>query len=105
MRHDEECLFIFLWVQWTVLGVYVTGVFILYVLGFFYNLLEVRWLLIPATLGAIFTYGIFSLLVVTSLLWQKVFTTSAQAEYRFSYISALPSIIMLACIIVYLLNW
>lgn len=93
-----------LWVQWIILGIYATGVFILYALGFFYDMLELRWLLIPATLGTIFTYGFLSLLIVSILLWQNVLAVTSQTEYRFSIISALPSIIMLACIIVYLLN-
>ena len=93
---------ILIWLQWAILALNAAVVIIFYVLGFCCNMLEMRWIIIPITLLSILIYGVLSLMIMIIFIWKRVFSSKAKAEY--DLLSALPSIIMVACIIGYLLH-
>ncbi|HAF15732.1 MAG TPA: hypothetical protein DCK99_18975 [Blastocatellia bacterium] len=93
-----------LWVQYVLWISYALSLLILYVLGFFINLLSLRWLLIPTTLGVLFVSIFLSVIVVGIFVYQKV-ARNVETSDSLTFFSALPSMFILAATIAYFFRY
>jgi hypothetical protein len=87
--------------QYALWILYALSLLILYALGFFIDLLNVRWLLIPATLGVLLVSILLSVMVVSIFLYEKV-AKNTQTPNSPTFLGALPSVVILGGTIAYL---
>jgi hypothetical protein len=90
--------------QYTLWALYLFSFLILYVLGFFVDTLGLRWILIPETIGMLLASIALSLVIVAIFVVQRGSRKDIQGADRFRLRGALPSMVLIAATIVYIVE-
>lgn len=85
--------------QYGVWILYALGLASLYVWGFFVSTLNLRWLLMPATLVVFPVSALLSLVIVGVFIYESVLGKGINQADRPSFLSVLPSMIFLTAMI------
>jgi|SRR6267143_589138 len=85
--------------QYWIWVLYAAGLAGLYFLGFFVNMLNLRWLLLPATLVVFPVAALLALVIVGIFIYESVRPEGMEQTDRLSFLSALPSMMFLTAMI------
>ena len=96
MRVYRRCL----WAQWGIWLLYAVGLLVMYVSGFFVNMLNARWLLLPATWVVIIVSIGTSLFIVGIFCYHKIAPGGAMLD-KVNLVSAFPSFLILSTVLYY----
>ncbi len=91
-------------IQYTLWALYLCSLLLLYALGFFVDILSLRWFVIPETVGVVYSSIALSLVIVIIFIVQRVFGKDVEAADGFGVFGALPSILILGSTLLYLFS-